>query len=72
MRALFFALAALSLFAVLTARPISFYENGEEYHYGHIPEQYENNASPVKLSVATGLYLIDLDNVQERTDIDLL
>ena len=39
MRALFFALAALSFFAVLTARPISFYENGEEYHHGHIPEQ---------------------------------
>ena len=47
MRALFFALAALSLFAVLTAHPISFYENGEEYQDGHIPEQYENNASPV-------------------------
>ena len=47
MRALLFALAALSLFAVLTAHPISFYENGEEYQDALFPEQYENNASPV-------------------------
>ena len=42
MRALFFALAALSFFAVLTAHPISFYENGEEYQDALFPEQYEN------------------------------